>query len=132
MINWTNGPRVPGQKDLPIPNDKWECSDLVHEVEELLQLFEEGTLDEEMETLQSEGIELLEEVRPHYVSESNYGETWENSLKMWLFRYEITLAARSHRSERHLEQYKEVCEQYLEALLKKQERYQELEDKKNA
>ena len=131
MINWTNISELveaswksDGKFDLPVPESGYECMELIHKVEDLQGLFNYGddSLADEYELISEEAVDLLEELTPRDISITDYPASWEDQVKLWLFRIAVYNSVRAS-SEVRSDHLKNVCSEYLERL---KNRFQEL------
>ena len=123
MVNWTNFSikkentwKKDKNYDLPVPSNIHECSNLINEVDELLGLFESDDIYDDYEYRQSTGIELLQCLHPSAIAASQYSDTWEDEVRMWLFAEEIFAVCRYGSSVDRKNFLIEVCQEYLRLL----------------
>ena len=115
-------------KGLPVPQNEWDCSDLIQNTQLALEM-----LDEEPHYIEdydhiSEACELLECLTPELVDKMPLSSDWKKDVLTWLFNAEVIAVARNYDVGHYKrDEFKEVCNKYIESLVKAQEEFHKKE-----
>ena len=109
--------------NLPKPDNKYDCVDLVTETELLLEMLDEDPHYIEDHNHISLASELLECLNPEVVMNSPMSNEWKKEVLMWLFNAEVIAIARNYDVDHYKrDEFKEVCKRYIEVLNERSEK----------
>ena len=114
------------KKNMPVAYNEWDCSELIENTQLALEM-----LDEEPHYIEdydhiSEACELLECLTPEVVKQTPLSDEWKKDVLTWLFNAEVIAVARQYDINHYRrEDLKEFCNEYIEDLVKEQEKFLE-------
>ena len=115
-------------KGLPVPNDQWDCSDLIENSELALEMLGEDPHYIEDHDHMTEASELLECLNPELVMDLPLSKDWKKDVLTWLFNAEVIAVCRNYDVDHYKrDEFREVCNKYIESLEKAQEEFHKKE-----
>ena len=116
------------KKDMPTPYNQWDCSDFIENAQQALEMLDEDPHYVEDHDHMTEASELLECLTPEIVKQVPLSDEWKNDVLVWLFNAEVIAVARQYDVNHYRrENLKEFCNEYIEDLVKEQEKFLEKE-----
>lgn len=110
------------KKDLPVPYNEWDCSELIETTELALEMLDEDPHYIEDHDHISEACELLECLTPEVVRQSPLSDEWKKDVLAWLFNAEVIAVARQYDVDHYRRKdLKELCNEYIKELIEAQE-----------
>ena len=116
------------KKDMPTPYNQWDCSNFIENAQQALEMLDHDPHYIEDHDHMTEASELLECLTPEIVKQVPLSDEWKNDVLVWLFNAEVIAVAREYDVNHYRrEDLKEFCNEYIEDLVKEQEKFLEKE-----